>query len=168
MEKIYYNSKLAKFILGLSSCHTIMWFGNIYSKRTILSESSINHEKIHCRQYFEHTVIGLILASIVILFFASNEWNNWCLLSIPVAICFYYILYCVEWIFDLICQTIHGIIHPANFKEIFYSTYRYCLFFEQEAYDNQYNFHYLNNRKLLSCYKYIGKIIHCKNKNTKL
>lgn len=55
---------------------------------------------------------------------------------------FFYIWYFIEWLIRLVINGMHA--------------YR-MLSFEQEAYDNEKNLDYLNNRKRYSWFKYYGK-----------
>ena len=93
MKNVFYNSWVAKPILCLSKCHTIMLFGFVFSK---LKEEEVtqrvrNHECVHARQWFEVTALsGSILLSIVLIF-GISPW--WMFLSGGV----YYVLYVLEW-----------------------------------------------------------------------
>lgn len=93
MKNVFYNSWVAKTVLCLSKCHTIMLFGFVFSK---LKEEEVtqrvrNHECVHARQWFEVTALsGSIFLSIVLIFGISPLWM---LLSGGV----YYILYVLEW-----------------------------------------------------------------------
>ena len=94
MKNVFYNSWVAKAVLCLSKCHTIMLFGFVFSK---LKEEEVtqrvrNHECVHARQWFEVTALsGSILLSIVLVFGISPCWM---LLSGGI----YYVLYVLEWI----------------------------------------------------------------------
>ena len=93
MKNVFYNSWVAKTVLCLSKCHTIMLFGFVFSK---LKEEEVtqrvrNHECVHARQWFEVTTLsGSILLSIVLIF-GISPW--WMLLSGGI----YYVLYVLEW-----------------------------------------------------------------------
>lgn len=94
MKNVFYNSWVAKAVLCLSKCHTIMLFGFVFSK---LKEEEVtqrvrNHECVHARQWFEVTALsGCILLSIVLVF-GISPW--WMLLSGGI----YYVWYVLEWI----------------------------------------------------------------------
>ena len=94
MKNIFYNSWVAKTVLCLSKCHTIMLFGFVFSK---LKEEEVtqrvrNHECVHARQWLEVTALsGSILLSIVLIF-GISPW--WMLLSGGI----YYVWYVLEWI----------------------------------------------------------------------
>ena len=93
MKNVFYNSWVAKSVLCLSKCHTIMLFGFVFSK---LKEEEVtqrvrNHECVHARQWFEVTALsGSILLSIVLIF-GISPW--WMLLSGGI----YYVWYVLEW-----------------------------------------------------------------------
>lgn len=93
MKNVFYNSWVAKTVLCLSECHTIMLFGFVFSK---LKEEEVtqrvrNHECVHARQWFEVTALsGSVLLSIVLVF-GISPW--WMILSGGI----YYVLYVLEW-----------------------------------------------------------------------
>ena len=93
MKNVFYNSWVAKTVLCLSKCHTIMLFGFVFSK---LKEEEVaqrvrNHECVHARQWFEVTALsGSVLLAIVLVFGISPCWM---LLSGGI----YYALYVLEW-----------------------------------------------------------------------
>lgn len=93
MKNVFYNSWVAKTVLCLSKCHTIMLFGFVFSK---LKEEEVtqrvrNHECVHARQWFEVTALsGSVLLAIVLVFGISPLWM---LLSGGV----YYVWYVLEW-----------------------------------------------------------------------
>ena len=94
MKNVFYNSWVAKTVLCLSKCHTIMLFGFVFSK---LKEEEVtqrvrNHECVHARQWFEVTALsGSVLLAIVLIFGISP----WCML---LSGGIYYVLYVLEWI----------------------------------------------------------------------
>lgn len=94
MKNVFYNSWVAKTVLCLSKCHTIMLFGFVFSK---LKEEEVtqrvrNHECVHARQWFEVTALsGSVLLAIVLIFGISPLWM---LLGGGI----YYVLYVMEWI----------------------------------------------------------------------
>lgn len=93
MKNVFYNSWVAKSVLCLSKCHTIMLFGFVFSK---LKEEEVtqrvrNHECVHARQWFEVTALsGSVLLGIVLIFGISPLWM---LLSGGI----YYVWYVLEW-----------------------------------------------------------------------
>lgn len=93
MKNVFYDSWVAKSVLCLSKCHTIMLFGFVFSK---LKEEEVtqrvrNHECVHARQWFEVTLLFADLILGVVLIFGISPL--WMLLSGGV----YYILYILEW-----------------------------------------------------------------------
>lgn len=127
MKRYYYDNWLAKTILAFSSCHTIAlaWF--VLSKRNEEKTNQIerNHETIHAMQWTELTILSTMILFAVIALFNLSVW--WMLLS-PVV---YYIWYMVEWLCKL------------PFKNPYRS-----ISFEQEAYNNDENMNYCENRHL--------------------
>ena len=93
MKNIFYNSWVAKTVLCLSKCHTIMLFGFVFSK---LKEEEVaqrvrNHECVHARQWFEVTALSGSVLLAIVLVFGISPW--WMLLSGIV----YYVWYVLEW-----------------------------------------------------------------------
>ena len=93
MKNVFYNSWVAKTILCLSKCHTIMLFGFVFSK---LKEKEVtqrvrNHECVHARQWFEVTALSGSVLLAIVLVFGISPW--WMLLSGGI----YYALYVLEW-----------------------------------------------------------------------
>ena len=93
MKNVFYNSWVAKTILCLSKCHTIMLFGFVFSK---LKEEEVtqrvrNHECVHVRQWFEVTALSGSVLLAIVLVFGISPW--WMLLSGGI----YYVWYVLEW-----------------------------------------------------------------------
>ena len=93
MKNVFYNSWVAKSVLCLSKCHTIMLFGFVFSK---LKEEEVtqrvrNHECVHARQWFEVTSLSGMVILALVLVFGISAW--WLLLSSVV----YYVWYVLEW-----------------------------------------------------------------------
>ena len=93
MKNVFYNSWVAKTVLCLSKCHTIMLFGFVFSK---LKEEEVtqrvrNHECVHARQWFEVTALSGSVLLAIVLVFGISPW--WMLLSGGI----YYALYVLEW-----------------------------------------------------------------------
>ena len=93
MKNIFYNSWVAKTVLCLSKCHTIMLFGFVFSK---LKEEEVtqrvrNHECGHARQWFEVTALSGSVLLAIVLVFGISPW--WMLLSGGI----YYVWYVLEW-----------------------------------------------------------------------
>ena len=94
MKNVFYDSWVAKTILCLSKCHTIMLFGFVFSK---LKEEEVtqrvrNHECVHARQWFEVTALSGSVLLAIVLVFGISPW--WMLLSGGI----YYVWYVLEWI----------------------------------------------------------------------
>ena len=94
MKNVFYNSWVAKTVLCLSKCHTIMLFGFVFSK---LKEEEVtqrvrNHECVHARQWFEVTALSGSVLLAIVLVFGISPW--WMLLSGGI----YYVWYVMEWI----------------------------------------------------------------------
>ena len=94
MKNVFYNSWVAKTILCLSKCHTIMLFGFVFSK---LKEEEVtqrvrNHECVHARQWFEVTALSGSVLLAIVLVFGISPW--WMLLGGGV----YYVWYVLEWV----------------------------------------------------------------------
>ena len=135
-KKIHYNSRLAKILLFLGTCHTIMFFGFVLSKRkaVYISRETENHEFIHVVQYWVCFTIGAVAA----IFLTHVSW--WFLLLPPLL---YYILYVLE--------------AAVSFVHHFFSTRKknaaaaadkayYASAMEMEAYANEHNPEYLKDR----------------------
>lgn len=93
MKNVFYNSWVAKTVLCLSKCHTIMLFGFVFSK---LKEEEVtqrvrNHECVHARQWFEVTALSGSVLLAIVLVFGISPW--WMILSGGI----YYVLYVLEW-----------------------------------------------------------------------
>ena len=93
MKNVFYNSWVAKSVLCLSKCHTIMLFGFVFSK---LKEEEVtqrvrNHECVHARQWFEVTALSGSILLAIVLVFGISPW--WMLLGGGI----YYVWYVLEW-----------------------------------------------------------------------
>ena len=93
MKNVFYNSWVAKTVLCLSECHTIMLFGFVFSK---LKEKEVtqrvrNHECVHARQWFEVTALSGSVLLAIVLVFGISPW--WMLQSGGI----YYVWYVLEW-----------------------------------------------------------------------
>lgn len=78
MKKVYYNSKLAKFLL-FGTYSTITLAAWVLTKYHALSQRVINHECTHARQWVELTVASGAVIWIGMLIFGYSAW--WLLLS---------------------------------------------------------------------------------------
>ena len=129
MKRYYYNNILAKVLLHFSTCHTIAiaWF--VLSKLTEgeTSQKSRNHETIHTVQWTEITMASGMMLLIAVLVFG---WSPLCLLLSGMT---YYLWYIIEWL----CKLPFG------------NAYR-SICFEQEAYEQQHNNNYIENRDMFT------------------
>lgn len=131
MKRYYYNNWLAKVLLYFSTCHTITlgWF--VLSKRSFeeIPQEVKNHETIHSMQWTELTMVsGLILLVLVL-------WLNvtpWWMLAAP---CIYYLWYVLEYLIKVFT--------------VGYRAYRH-ISFELEAYENQNDDDYVENRRMFT------------------
>lgn len=147
-KKIYTDNRLAKILLFLGTCHTIMLFGFVVSKLTAdrITKETENHEFIHVVQYWVCFTIGAVAA----IFLTHVSW--WFLLLPPLI---YYILYALE------CA--------VSFVHHFFSTkkkdaagaadkaYHHSAM-EMEAYANEHNPEYLRDRVWYANFRYYGKL----------
>lgn len=127
MRRYYYNNWLAKVLLCCSTCHTIAigWFVLSKKAEKETSQRSRNHETIHAVQWTEVTMLaGCVLCVVDILFGVSA----FAYLLSGLA---YYAWYLVEWLCKLPCG----------------NAYR-SISFEQEAYDNDTDNDYVENRSM--------------------
>ena len=93
MKNVFYNSWVAKTVLCLSKCHTIMLFGFVFSKlkQEEVTQRVRNHECVHARQWFEVTALSGSILLAIVLIFGISPW--WMLLSGGI----YYVWYVLEW-----------------------------------------------------------------------
>ena len=132
MEKIETKSWLAKLLI---CCHTITLFGFIKTKKSELTQRIINHECIHINQWEETTLSSYLLVVLIVLLGASK----WMLILPPLV---FYIWYVIEWLVRLF-------INKGN-------AYR-SISFEQEAYANEDDNCYNENRDYFAFLKYFKK-----------
>lgn len=93
MNKVFYNSIIAKGLLYFSPCDLIMLFGMVFStaKKEDVHQGVINHENVHIRQWNEVTMLsGIIILALVLIFDISALW----LLLSGVT---YYVWYAIEF-----------------------------------------------------------------------
>lgn len=140
MKKVFCNSIVAKILLILSTCHTITLGPFVFSKKpkNRISQEVVNHECLHAQQWNETAILtGIFLLSAVIVFHIHPAWMF-------MAGAAYYIWYVVEYLLKLIIY---------RNKD---SAYR-NISFEQEAYLNQSDSNYLENRGYFSWIRLIFK-----------
>ena len=145
MKRYYYNSSMAKVLLCCSTCHTIAlaWF--VLSKLPEIDTSQIerNHETIHAMQWMEVVIITGLIIFVVDLVLGISAW--WYLISGV----FYYVMYVVEWL----CKLPFGNAYKS-------------ISFEQEAYENDDNNNYVENRHLVT--GWLKKVFKVVKEPTKL
>lgn len=102
MNKIIYNSTIAKVLLYFSPCDLIMLFGMVFSKakKEDVPQGVINHENVHIRQWHEMTMLSGIIILALVLIFGISAW--WMLLSGVT----YYIWYIIEYMCKFVWYTI--------------------------------------------------------------
>lgn len=131
MKRYYYDNWLAKLLLYFSSCHTIAVCWWVLSKRSKerTDQADRNHETIHAVQWLEEaTFIGSLIFILQLIFDISPLWYL-------LAGFGYYVWYVLEWLVKLAF---------VGFK-----AYR-SIGFEQEAYANQFDSNYVENRHLFT------------------
>lgn len=96
MAKIIYNSRLAKWLTPLGTCHTITlgWWILTEKSKEEVSERLIRHELTHVAQFNECFIVGIALC--VLWAYFGAYWA-----FIPSALLFY-TWYAVEWLVRLI------------------------------------------------------------------
>lgn len=156
MAKIYYNSKLAKWLL-FPGFHTLMFFGAIITKKSELSQDTITHETIHVWQFWEAWLLGLPVW--LLLMALTGAWA--CIFLCPLT---YYIMYGLEvgvsFVYHLarrVCKCVRVALQDEKLPPIGDPVYYNCAF-EEEAYQNEDNPDYLKKRPLFAFFKYYGKV----------
>lgn len=134
MKKVFYDSWFARLVLCLSSCHTIMLFGFVFSKRkeSEISQSTRNHECTHARQWFETTALFGALFLAIVLAFGVTPW------LVVLSGLMYYVWYVIEWLIKLV---IYNTFNTSGEKPNAYKN----LSFEREARLSERDAHYLEN-----------------------
>lgn len=113
-----------------------LFFGLLFTTpKAKITEVDTNHEKIHSRQIYE--VMLLALPAAILLWIFSNFW-----LSFLFVLSSFYLWYVIEWIIRLF-----------QYRDA-HLAYR-NISFEREAYENDKNLEYLQNRKLVSFIRYL-------------
>lgn len=97
MAKWIYNSKLAKWLTPLGTCHTITLGCVVLTEisKDKVSQRLRNHENTHVKQFTELLIIGIVLYAVMALFNVS--W--WFIF--PYLLLFY-VWYGVEWLIRFI------------------------------------------------------------------
>lgn len=140
MKRCHFNSWVAKVFL-FPSYKAITLLYNSFFKHEIEDYrlEDINHECIHQIQQIECSIIGLILG--IILWF-SFDISLWWILALSLG--FFYLWYGIEYLI-ILCFA-----KWDKQKERYHD-----VSFEEEAYNNEKNLHYLEDRKLFAWFKYI-------------
>lgn len=138
MKKIFYDNRIAKILLCMSSCDTITIGPFVCSK---LEENEVgqyvrNHECTHSRQWIEMAVLSGIVIWMLSIMFDVSEWY---FLISSVA---FYLWYGIEWL-------VRAVLLRDRIKA--YES----VSFEREAYYNQYNPNYLENSNYFAWLKYV-------------
>jgi len=113
-------------------------FGFLFVRRGMQSHidaKAINHEKIHTEQQKEVTIVGIVLA--VALWYSISWWSL-------LFILLFYGLYFLEWAISLPLY--------KNATRAYHA-----ISFEREAYANEDDFVYLENRKRFAWLKHVFK-----------
>lgn len=127
MKKIITKSKIAQLLIN---CKIITLFGFINAKKNSMCQKDVNHEVTHVDQWAELTIAGYAVVTPFVLF--GITW----LLLLPPFI--FYIWYVLEWLVRLTSSN--------AYKNI-------C--FEQEAYANEDDNCYNENRDYFAFLKYL-------------
>lgn len=135
MAKVIYND-----IIPFKGFRAITILPFIFARKAAkwLKDYELNHETMHLRQQLEVLIAAFVLILAMVLIFGISWW--WMLVSLFV----YYAWYGTEWLVRL------AIYKDKN------KAYR-NIAVEQEAYNNQYDFTYLDNRKAFAWVRFIGK-----------
>ena len=103
------------------------------------NERTERHENTHGEQQKELLAVGTILCAVLML--SGCGW--WSLMALPLFLWLYGLFYLI------------GLVRYHDHDRAYYNNP-----FEQEAYRNQENLQYLENRHLFAWVKYIGKIYY--------
>lgn len=123
--KVYYNSKIAKFVTFLADFATIMLFGAVFTEHKELTKTTLAHEAVHVTQYQTCFMLGLCIDLITLFTCFGFDCYGWWMLSlIAIPIFLYYVYYLIEYLIRLIIYRDRD------------RAYR-MIAFEQEAYDLQ-------------------------------
>lgn len=131
------NNKLIPF-KGFSAM--AIWPFIFVRKDSYLPEKTLRHEKIHHEQQKEVSLIGLLAAIFLNLYFGLNWW----FFLIPVLL--FYVLYVLIYLWQLINVSFEG--KGSAYRNI-------C--FEREAYNNIHEKSYLECRKSFAWVKYLWR-----------
>lgn len=98
--KVFYNSKLAKWLTFMEGFSTMMFFGVVLTERSKLSKKTLKHEETHIYQYQDCVGLGLAIATVgMFMLFAFGVQSWWMLLLILIPLLLYYVIYGIEYIY---------------------------------------------------------------------
>lgn len=140
MATVIYNN-----IIPFKGSKAVTIWPLIFARKSAkwLKDYEENHEKIHLRQQLEVLVMSAMIILMAVLSLDLSRW--WMFTSFGV----YYTWYGLEWLIRL---AVYRDTHMA---------YR-NIAVEQEAYLNQHDMTYLNQRKAFVWVRYIGKTTYRK------
>lgn len=147
MIKVYYNSKLAKLILG-KNYSTITIAKWVFTKKSTLPDYVINEETTHYLQWRDVFVMSLFCA----LVFANLKLWKPCLVGIALSPVMYYIMYLNMQIVEL-CRGIGKMEYTKGFRYWNHQAYLRNNM-EREAKDNRFNNDYNKGRVMFEFLKY--------------
>ena len=122
-------------IIPFGRYKTINLFGILFTKEDI-DIVEYNHERIHSKQIQECGILGFVIISILCIIFNLSIW--WLLTSY----CTFYLLYGLEYC----CIRLFHNRQSSAYHDVS---------FEEEAYNNQRDFNYINNRKYFNWIHYV-------------
>ena len=143
MVKWFYNSKLAKWLTPLGTCHTITlgWIVLTEFSEDKVSDRLRKHETTHAQQFVELLVVGAVIFALLAYIGASFWWIIPCLLL-------FYVWYLIEWFIRYVIALCDGVKNKD--WEIGYKS----TVFEEEAIDVSENGAI---RRILGFFKYYWK-----------
>lgn len=102
MKNVFYNSPVARLLLCLSPCDTIMLFGLVFSEVTEdrMKQATRNHECVHARQWCETSMASGTVILALVLSLGITPW--WMLFAGAV----YYVWYVIEWAVRLVLMSV--------------------------------------------------------------
>lgn len=103
--KIYFNSKIAKYITWMPGFKTIMLFGAVFTELPTLSAKTRIHESTHVAQYQDCIGLGFI-SSIILAFglFALGVNSPWMWILAIYPFFLFYIIYGAEWVWNRVVK----------------------------------------------------------------
>lgn len=131
---IIWNNKFIPF----GDYKAFNFYGIILFTKSELSDKNINHEKIHSIQILEFMMVAIPITILLIWIFGISAW--WLLAAFSA----FYIWYGLEYL----------LIRLFRIKDKQNDCY-HDVSLEEEAYNNDDNLNYLDNRKLFNWIKYI-------------